>query len=170
MAHRFSVRVAGISLIPIALTFAQTVSAAPLAERVRDALDRFQDVSVAAAEGYAPGPCVSGQGGGAMGIHYVNGDYLSDGAIDLEKPEAVMYEPTAEGTLALIGVEYITFEGPAALEGHLFNLNGAPNRYGLDPFYELHVWAWKPNPNGTFADWNPDVSCEATTPEQTVAQ
>ena len=105
-----------------------------------------------------------------MGIHYVNGDYLSDDAIDLAKPEAVMYEPTADGALALIGVEYITFEGPAALEGHLFNLNGAPNRYGLDPFYELHVWAWKPNPNGTFADWNPDVSCEAVTPEQTVAQ
>jgi hypothetical protein len=23
---------------------------------------------------------------------------------------------------------------------------GAPNRYGLGPFYELHVWAWKANP------------------------
>ena len=25
----------------------------------------------------------------------------------------------------------------------------------------LHVWAWKDNPNGTFANWNPDVSCDA---------
>jgi hypothetical protein len=34
-----------------------------------------------------------------------------------------------------------------------------PNRYGPDAFYELHVWAWKENPRGTFADWNPSVSC-----------
>ena len=40
------------------------------------------------------------------------------------------------------------------------NFNGAPNRYGLGPFYELHVWAWKPNPHGTFADMNPNVSCD----------
>ena len=31
---------------------------------------------------------------------------------------------------------------------------------GLDPFYELHVWAWRDNPKGTFADMNPSVSCE----------
>jgi hypothetical protein len=37
---------------------------------------------------------------------------------------------------------------------------GAPNRYGLPAFYELHVWAWKTNPSGMFADWNPRVSCE----------
>ena len=41
------------------------------------------------------------------------------------------------------------------------NFNTAPNRYGLDPFYR-HVWARKPNRNGMFADWNPDVSGEAT--------
>jgi hypothetical protein len=23
----------------------------------------------------------------------------------------------------------------------------------------LHVWAWKPNRAGLFADWNPDVRC-----------
>jgi hypothetical protein len=22
------------------------------------------------------------------------------------------------------------------------------------------VWAWRDNPNGTFADWNPRVSCD----------
>jgi hypothetical protein len=44
--------------------------------------------------------------------------------------------------------------------GQLFNFTGAPNRYGLDPFYELHVWAWKANPRGAFADMNPNVTCE----------
>ena len=135
----------------------------PLADHVRRANDRFKDVSVAVAEGYAPIPCASGPQGGAMGIHYVNGDYLKDGAIDLTKPEAVMYEPMADGKLDLVAVEYIVFEGPASLEGQLFSFNSAPNRYGLDPFYELHVWAWKPNPTGTFADNNPDVSCDAAT-------
>ena len=41
-----------------------------------------------------------------------------------------------------------------------FNFTGSPNRYGLPPFYELHVWAWKANPRGAFADMNPAVSCE----------
>lgn len=25
--------------------------------------------------------------------------------------------------------------------------------------YDLHAWAWKANPAGTFAQWNPRVSC-----------
>jgi hypothetical protein len=140
----------------------------PLADKVRAANSRFQDVSVATAEGYAPIPCASNAAGsGAMGIHYVNAAYLGDDAIDLARPEAVMYEPMPDGSLALVAVEYITSKGPAALEGQLFSFTSAPNRYGLGPFYELHVWAWKLNPTGTFSDMNPDVSCAfATEPSQ----
>ena len=47
------------------------------------------------AEGYAPIPCASGIDGGAMGIHYVNPAYLKDDAVDIARPEAVMYEPDA---------------------------------------------------------------------------
>ncbi|WP_119392301.1 hypothetical protein [Taklimakanibacter lacteus] len=136
-------------------------SSNPLADAVRSANDRFKDVSVALAEGYAPIPCASGIEGGSMGIHYVNAEHLKDDGIDLARPEAVMYEPMADGKMALIAVEYITFKGPAELKGHLFSFNNAPNRYGLGPFYELHVWAWKANKKGTFADMNPDVSCDA---------
>ncbi|UWU28652.1 hypothetical protein N2600_01345 [Rhizobium sp. WSM1274] len=135
----------------------------PLADKVRAANSRFLDVKAATSEGYVPIPCASGITGGAMGIHYVNGQYLKDDKIDLARPEAVMYEPMADGTLKLIAVEYITSKGPAALDGHLFNFNSAPNRYGLGEFYELHVWAWKGNPTGTFADMNPKVSCDPTT-------
>jgi hypothetical protein len=133
----------------------------PLADAVRQANERFTDVAAAVKEGYGPIPCDSAPGGGGMGIHYVNGDYLKDGVLDIAKPEAVMYEPMPDGKLALIGVEYITFKGPAALEGHLMNFVNSPNSYGLDPFYEIHVWAWKTNKMGTFADDNPDVSCDA---------
>jgi hypothetical protein len=150
---------AAIILLMAGAATAETVN--PLAEKVRALDSRFKDVAVAKAEGYAPIPCASGLTGGAMGIHYVNAAYLKDDAVDVAKPEAVMYEPMADGTLKLIAVEYITSKGPASLEGHLFNFNTAPNRYGLGPFYELHVWAWKPNPTGTFADMNPTVSCDA---------
>ena len=48
--------------------------------------------------------------------------------------------------------------------GQLFHLFESPNRFGLPAFYTLHVWAWKDNPNGTFVNWNPDVSCDAFNP------
>ena len=143
---------------------AQAADSNPLAEHVRATLDRFKDVNMAVKEGYAPIACASGVEGGAMGIHYVNGAYLKDEAIELAKPEAIMYEPMPDGSLALIAVEYITTKGPASLENHLFSFNGTPNRYGLPAFYELHVWAWKPNSAGTFADMNMDVSCDAAKP------
>lgn len=150
-----------LSLFAVGAASAAEGESSPLAAHVRAANDRFKDVSAAVAEGYAPIPCASGVEGGAMGIHYVNGAYLKDGVVDLKRPEAVMYEPMPDGKLALVAVEYIAFKGPASLEGQLFSFTGAPNRYGLDPFYELHVWAWKPNPTGTFADMNPHVSCDA---------
>ena len=96
-------------------------SANPLADNVRAANDRFRDVAAAVAEGYAPIPCASGVAGGAMGIHYVNPAYVGDEVIDIAKPEAVMYEPSADGKMTLIAVEYITTKGPAELQGHLFN-------------------------------------------------
>ena len=131
----------------------------PLADKVRAASDRFQDGKVA--EGYSPIPCDSAPGGGGMGIHYVNPDRLKDGSLDVAHPQALMYEPQADGSLKLIAAEFIAFKGPAAIEGHLMNFNAAPNSYGLDQFYEIHVWAWKPNAHGMFADDNPDVSCDA---------
>ena len=152
-----------VSLIVLGVAFTHAGadnSRNTLADRVRSANDRFKDVSVAVAEGYAPIPCASGVDGGAMGVHYVNAQYLKEEVPDIRRPQAVMYEPTADGQMSLVAVEYITFKGPASLEGQLFNFNGAPNRYGLAHFYELHVWAWKRNARGTYADMNPSVTCE----------
>jgi hypothetical protein len=28
------------------------------------------------------------------------------------------------------------------------------------PIFKLHIWLWQNNPSGTFADWNPKVSCQ----------
>src|SRR5882724_12020081 len=114
-----------------------------LVDHVRAANDRFRDTAVAVAEGYAPIPCAGGLEGGAMRVHYVNPAYLKDQVVDIKRPQAVMYEPAPDGRMALVAVEYITFNGPIALEGHRFNAIGTPNRYDLDPFYELNVWAWQ---------------------------
>ena len=124
-----------------------------LPEQVSAANSRFKDVAVATSEGYAPIPCASSVDGGAMGIHYVNKEYLGDDA-------PLHLEPMADGKLALVAVEYISLKGPASLDGQLFSFTNTPNRYGLPAFYELHVWAWKDNPKGPFTDNNPDVSCE----------
>jgi len=150
---------AAILALPILAAAAATAADSPLADQVKTANQRFADVAVAKSEGYAPIPCVSGIDGGAMGVHYVNQKLLDDPAVDIGKPEAVLYEPSADGKLALVAVEYITEKGPAALGSQLFSFTNAPNRYGLPAFYELHVWAWRDNPTGVFSDMNPTVSC-----------
>jgi hypothetical protein len=136
-------------------------SQGPLVERVREATKNYRDVNYALAMNYQPGPCVSGGAGGSMGVHFVNAALIDDAPPDVDNPEALIYEPQSDGSYRLVGVEYITLAGPAVLEGHLLNFAGSPNRYGLPPFYELHVWAWRDNPSGTFADFNPRVSCDA---------
>lgn len=167
-------------LLPLAAAADDAQSAwrkAPLVREVRAATAAFRDVVVAEAAGYVATACASGGNEGAMGIHYVNPGLLfnpdgsPNGELEVTTPEVLMYEPLADGRLKLIGVEYIVFAEPwddahgggesPVLNGQLFHFSGAPNRYRLPAFYELHVWAWKENPNGTFADWNPRVSCAA---------
>jgi hypothetical protein len=162
----------------IGLASAEWRRPAKFAETVRQATAQFKDVQEAEKAGYALlHGCVSGSQEGAMGIHFANGNLVGDGALDASYPEALLYEPKS-GKLELVGVEYVVIAeawdashaAPPVLMGQLFNYVGAPNRYGLPPFYELHVWAWQSNPNGVFADWNPRVSCEdyvgdATMPE-----
>jgi len=148
----------------------------PLIEKVRAATARFRDINVALREGWIVAtPCVSGPDTGAMGVHLVTGSRLADGIIGADEPEALIYEPLPGGAMRLVGVEFIELAGdwttrhpdgpPPALEGNLMNLIGAPNRFGLPAFWELHVWAWEDNPKGNFADWNTHVSCEQQTRE-----
>lgn len=141
---------------------------AKLVQLVRDATQKFTNVNAATAAGYQPFlGCVSGPDHGAMGYHYVNGALVGDGLIDASKPEALIYE-ASEGGLKLVGVEFVVIadawlahnSSPPVLEGQTFQYVGSPNRYGLPAHFELHVWAWRDNPNGAFVDWNNEVSCE----------
>jgi hypothetical protein len=142
---------------------------AKLVKIVKENTLQFIDVNNTAAAGYGPAfGCVSGPDHGAMGIHYINGTLVGDGLIDETTPEALIYEPVGK-KLRLVGVEYIVDSAtwlaahnnvPPQLEGQAFQLIASPNRFGLNPFFELHVWAWRENPQGAFVDWNNQVSCE----------
>lgn len=159
----------GVTLGLTVAAIAEAANPDTLVQKVRQATAQYQDVNVAIADGYEAGACVSGPNEGAMGVHFVKGSLIGDGALDVTTPEALIYEPQPNGGLRLVGVEYITIaeawdaaNGPgAALEGHLLHYSGSPNRYGIPAFYQIHVWAWKHNPRGTFADWNPNVSCDS---------
>ena len=142
----------------------------PLIDKVRAATARFLNINVALAEGFVPAtPCVSGPDAGAMGVHLVYPPRLNMIVLDPRQPQALIYEPMANGAMRLVGVEFIVLEGvweasnppPAvpALDGNLMNLVGSPNRFGLPAFYEMHVWAWEQNPKGSYADWNTNVTC-----------
>jgi hypothetical protein len=139
-----------------------------LVQVVRDATRQYLDVNNVGSD-YGPAfGCVSGPDHGAMGIHYINLKLVLDGQIDVEHPEALIYEPDGDKR-RLVGVEYIVDAAtwlannqgvPPMLEGQAFEFVGSPNRFGIPSFFELHVWAWRDSPSGAFVDWNNKVSCE----------
>jgi hypothetical protein len=147
------------------------VGASPaLIDAVRRETEQFRDVRRAAPD-YGPVlGCVSGPDVGAMGVHFVNPALLMDDVVEAAHPEALIYE-FKDNLARLVGVEFIVFASlwhathepndPPVLDGHLLHFVDSPNRFGLPAHYELHVWAWRENPNGAFADWNPRISCEA---------
>ena len=104
---------------------------------VREATAKYQDVSVALAEGFIPAPsgCITAAGEGlppewgAMGIHYIHPGILKitateprvDGGsthTDFLNPAILMYEPQADGSLELIAVENLVFVKAWAEDGH----------------------------------------------------
>jgi hypothetical protein len=138
-----------------------------LVQVVREATQKYIDVNAAINAGYHPVlGCVSGPDHGAMGVHYLNATLLN-GELDATQPQALIYEPLGGGKMQLVGVEFIvdavTWQkknpAPPQLYQQLLQLIPSPNRYGLDTFFELHVWAWQDNPNGAFVDWNNKVNC-----------
>jgi hypothetical protein len=141
--------------------------------QLRKVTDKFHSIAVAEQSGYGlltdkDGiACIDMPGMGGMGVHWANTTLVGDPAIQPNHPEALVYAPGSDGTLQLAAVEYVvlkdawdaTHKFPPKFFGHVFNFTDAPNRYGLPPFYSLHVWVWKHNSAGTFQMWNPAVHC-----------
>jgi hypothetical protein len=140
-----------------------------LIQIVRNATKQYLDVNNATAAGYASFlGCVSGSDHGAMGVHYVNGTLLNSNQLDATQPQALIYEPAEGGKMKLVGVEFIVFAAqwlagnnntPPVLDGQVFLYVDSPNRFNVPAFFELHVWAWRDNPQGAYVDWNNRVTC-----------
>lgn len=124
---------------------------------------------------------------GAMGIHYFRPDLLGiagppdpriDGTgthTDFHKPAILIYEPQEDGSLELIAVENLTFIKAWEAAGNTAppSFHGVPydrmaddpateldEAHMFEPHYDRHVWLYRENPNGVFAQYNPEVTCE----------
>jgi hypothetical protein len=131
--------------------------------RLREATAPFRDLAVAVAAGYAgeSQTCLAHPPDGAMGYHHVNRAHV-DARIELEQPEILTYERQADGRYVLTGVEYLIPFQLWPADSTPPTVLGQPLRPGpnVGAWY-LHVWAWKANPSGLFANWNPAVHCPA---------
>jgi hypothetical protein len=144
--------------------------------QVRRATARFHSVEEATAAGYQLGwvngsnlriltGCVANPTAGAMGYHYINPALVADNAVDLNKPEALVYESAPDGGLKLVAVEWIVRSAQSNPPG----VSEPPSVLGMTmhilvpppgpAFYLMHAWIWKHNSAGMMADWNPDVTC-----------
>lgn len=141
---------------------------------VRAATAKFHNVDAAIAAGYELGyvngagvriitGCVAHPTAGAMGYHYFNKQLIDDLAVDVLKPEGLVYAPGADGGLKLVALEYVVPGAGSNPPG----VSEPPTVFGREMkilvpavgFYTLHAWVWGHNPAGMFAHWNPEVSC-----------
>ena len=130
---------------------------------------RFESLNQAIKAGYEPFyRCTEEPGVGTMGQHYVKFSLVGDPTIDPLQPEALVYEPTAAGGYRLVALEWVRVgpevADPPTVLGVEMRHVPSGNRYGIEPdgFYQRHYWLYQANPAGTFADWNPTVSCRGT--------
>jgi hypothetical protein len=135
---------------------------------IRAATRDYRDLEVAKADGYQQlFECIDHSQEGAMGVHYIMPSRFDD-RLSLSEPEVLVYDVESNGEAKLVAVEYV-------IPGAAWNKSQAPTFLGqelkykttmgpheLDPYYEVHVWAWHRNPSGLYADWNPRVTCPSS--------
>ena len=135
---------------------------------------RYQEASVALRDGFVADPICIASPAGTMGVHYFNPARV-DNRLSAAEPEVLLY--VREGTQTrLVALEYLI---PVFVNGQpYFGLNPpanpgpTPQMFGqtfqgpmpghsptMPWHYDLHVWIWQDNPAGTFAQFNPSISC-----------
>jgi len=124
---------------------------------------------------------------GAMGIHYMRMDLLniseqeprvigSGQNTDFLQPSILLYEPQMDGSLELVGIENVVFAemwetrgnvGPPTFQGVAYEYmaddsltTDVDEAHMFAPHYERHVWLYRDNPNGMYAQFNPNVTCD----------
>ena len=130
---------------------------------LRRATDRYHRLDAAIADGFEfLHGCEVREDVGPVGIVYIHRPRLLDGAIDPTLPDGLIYEPTTTEGPRLVAVEFAvpfalwTAPQPPSFLGATFQRE---DEFGV---FGLHVWLWRNNPRGLFAETNPNVFC---TPE-----
>jgi hypothetical protein len=163
------VLVASLGVVVVGTVAARNGSLSPDLQKVRAAVAKYHDYANAVADGYslAGEPCVSSPDG-AMGVHAANQGLIRAGVLDPLRPNVLLYMPRKDGSLDLIGVEYMRVDADQNLEtdgdrpslfGHAFQGPMLGHNPTMPIHYDLHVWVVDNNPSGTFAQFNPDFHC-----------
>jgi hypothetical protein len=124
---------------------------------------------------------------GVMGIHYFRPDLLGisgppnprvDGNgthTDFSKPSILIYEPQQDGSVQLVAVENLVFikaweaagnTAPPSYQGVPWDRmeddpsTTADEAHMFAPHYDRHVWIYRDNPRGVFAQYNPNATCQ----------
>lgn len=124
---------------------------------------------------------------GVMGIHYFRPDLLGITAppnprvsgsgthTDFTKPAILIYEPQPDETVQLVAVENLVFikaweaagnVAPPSFQGVPYDkmvdnpATAVDEAHMFEPHYDRHVWLYRENPNGVFAQYNPNATCK----------
>jgi hypothetical protein len=160
-------------------------------EEIRLATKKYEDIEVAKAEGFVPaadGHCATAMEAGlppeagAMGVHYINPKLLKitaatpliDGEgthTDFLNPSILLYEPQADGTMKLVGVENLVFwkawtaagnTVPPTLAGRSWDYMEGEKAHGFVPHVDQHVYFIETedkNPLKQLQPFHPGVTC-----------
>lgn len=149
------------AMMPLQNATASAINIEQAVDMLRRATARYQDQSVALADGFVLlHPCEVRPGEGAVGAVYVNFTRL-DGRVDLDRPEALIYEESTNQPAKLVGAEfaipYVAWPKtePPVFLGQTFQTE---DEFGV---FALHAWIWRANPNGMFAEAHPGIACSA---------
>jgi hypothetical protein len=180
-----------VTLLPLPATADEASELAA----IRAATERYKDVNTALAEGFIPAPPVECIAAAAIGlppelggmrVHYINPAILKITATeprvggasthtDFLNPAILLYEPQADGSLVLVGVENLVFQqvwkeagndAPPSFSGRAWDAMAddaatpGDEAHAFEPHFDLHVWAFRDNPNGALVPFNPNVTCE----------
>jgi len=165
-------------------------------EKVRQATKKYEDINVALAEGYVPAPpghCITAASEGlppawgGMGIHYIQPKMLKiTGAMpkvhgesthtDFMHPGILLYEPTADGSMKLVGVENLVFLQAWQAAGHQAAPTFAGRHYDMmadnssteqdeahnfEPHMDQHIYfAKSEDARDQLNPFNPSVTCK----------
>jgi hypothetical protein len=123
-------------------------------QQVRAATARYRDIKNAKKDGYSninvdvPN----------MGHHFMN-TKLVDGTFDIRKPEILVYNGLDSGNPELVAVEYAIPLTDPLPEGFTGSADVWKGDSGF-PFWLVHAWVWKFNPDGPFNWTNPTVDLD----------